>query len=107
MIKKSRKVSDYKKLTMTLPTLRFVNPERVYIHLTNARCKTYDLHVKEGDQVLIGEVIGVRHGGFFEQPVHSTVSGTVEGFEKKFHRTGRKTDVVVIRNNHKEEFHSS
>ncbi|PAT02158.1 hypothetical protein CI105_02100 [Candidatus Izimaplasma bacterium ZiA1] len=107
MIKKSRFVSDYKKLTMTLPTLRYVDPERVYIHLQNARCKTYTLDVKEGDKVLLGEVIGVRHGGFFEQPIHATVSGTVEGVEKKFHRTGRKTDVVVIRNDYQEKYHSS
>ena len=107
MIKKSRFVSDYKKLTMTLPTLRYVDPERVYIHLTNARCKTYDLHVKEGDHVLLGEVIGVRHGGFFEQPIHATISGTVEGTQKKFYRTGRKTEVVVIKNDFQDHYHES
>lgn len=107
MIKKSRFVSDYKKLTMTLPTLRHVDPEMVYIHLTNARCKTYDLHVKEGDHVLLGEVIGVRHGGFFEQPIHATVSGVIEGIEKKFHRTGRKIDAIAIKNDFQDAFHDS
>ena len=72
MIKKSRMVRDYKELTKALPTLRYVEPEAVYIHLQNGRCKTYDLYVKEGDKVKLGEIIGVRHGGFFEQPIHSS-----------------------------------
>ena len=60
MIKKSRQVRDYKALDKTLPTLRYLNPEEVFIHLQNNRCKTYDIYVKEGDHVLLGEVIGMR-----------------------------------------------
>ena len=107
MIKKSRQVRDYKALDKTLPTLRYVNPEEVFIHLQNNRCKTYDIYVKEGDHVLLGEVIGMRHGGFFEQPVHATVSGTVGKISKKFHRTGRKVDVVQITNDYLDTFHES
>lgn len=107
MIKKSRKVKDYKELTKALPTMRFLEPESVYIHLQNGRCKTYDLYVSEGDHVKLGEVIGVRHGGFFEQPIHATVSGIVGPVSKKLHRTGRKVDCVQIRNDFKEEFHES
>ncbi|QMS84284.1 RnfABCDGE type electron transport complex subunit C [Candidatus Xianfuyuplasma coldseepsis] len=107
MIKKSRKVRDYKELTKALPTMRFLEPESVYIHLQNGRCKTYDLYVKEGDYVKLGEVIGIRHGGFFEQPIHATVSGTVGTVSKKLHRTGRKVDCVEIRNDFKETYHES
>lgn len=107
MIKKSRKVRDYKALTRALPTLRYVDPEKVYIHLQNGRCKTYDITVKEGDYVKLGEIIGVRHGGFFEQPIHSTVSGVVGQISKKFHRTGRKVDCVEIRNDFKDTYHQS
>lgn len=107
MIKKSRKVKDYKELTRALPTLRYVEPERVYIHLQNGRCKTYDLTVKEGDTVQLGEAIGVRHGGFFEQPIHATVSGTIGKISKKFHRTGRKVDCIEIRNDFKDTYHES
>ncbi len=107
MIKKSRKVRDYKELTKALPTLRYVDPESVYIHLQNGRCKTYDLYVKEGDYVRLGEIIGVRHGGFFEQPIHSTVSGVVKKISKKLHRTGRKVDCIEIRNDFKETYHES
>ncbi len=107
MIKKSRKVRDYKLLTKTLPTLRYLSPDYVYIHLQNGRCKTYDLTVKEGDYVKLGEVIGVRHGGFFEQPIHSTVSGVIGKIGKKLHRTGRKVDCIEIRNDFKDTYHES
>jgi electron transport complex protein RnfC len=107
MIKKSRKVRDYKELTKALPTMSYLNPESVFIHLQNGRCKTYDLYVKEGDKVKLGEVIGVRHGGFFEQPIHSTVSGTIGTISKKLHRTGRKVDCIEIRNDFKNTYHES
>ena len=107
MIKKSRKVRDYKALTKALPSLRYVDPESVFIHLQNGRCKDYDLTVKEGDYVKLGEIIGVRHGGFFEQPIHSTVSGTVGKVSKKFHRTGRKVDCIEIRNDFTDTYHES
>lgn len=107
MIKKSRKVRDYKELTKALPTLRFLSPNSVFIHLQNGRCKTYDLHVSEGDKVTLGQVIGMRHGGFFEQPIHSTVSGTVGKVSRKLHRTGRKVDCVEIFNDFHETYHES
>jgi len=107
LIKKSRKVSDYKALTKALPTQRYLDPEYVYIHLNNARTKSYDLYVKEGDYVKIGEKIGMRNGGFFEQPIHSTVSGYIGKISKKTHRTGIKVDVVEIRNDFKDTYHES
>jgi len=107
MIKRSRQVRDYKALDKTLPTLQFTTPIEVFIHLQNNRCKTYDLFVKEGDKVKLGEVIAMRHGGFFEQPVHSTVSGVVGKASRKFHRTGRKVDVIQITNDFHDTFHES
>ena len=107
MIKKSKKVKDYKLLTKTLPTLRYLEPNSVFIPVMNNRCKTYDMSVKEGDHVLFGQQIGVRHGGFFEQPIHATISGTVGKISKKLHRTGRKVDVVEIKNDFLETPHES
>ena len=107
MIKRSRQVRDYKALDKTLPTLNYTTPKEVFIHLQNNRCKTYDLFVKEGDNVKLGEVIAMRHGGFFEQPVHSTISGVVGKVSKKFHRTGRKVDVIQITNDFLDTFHES
>lgn len=105
MIKKSKKVRDYKELTRALPTLRYVDPKKVFIHLQNGRCATYDLFVKEGDTVKLGEVIGMRHGGFFEQPVHATVSGVIGPVSKKLHRTGRKVDCIEIQNDYQDMYH--
>lgn len=107
MIKKSSRIKDYKELTKALPAMEFLDPDSVYIHLTNGRCKTYDLHVKEGDHVKVGQVIGARHGGFFEQPIHATVSGTIGPITKKLHRTGRKVDCVEIINDFQETMHES
>lgn len=107
MIKQSRKVRDYKALTKVLPTVRYVDPEKVFIHLQSGRCKTYDLTVQEGDYVKLGEVIGVRHGGFFEQPIHSTVSGTIGAITKKLHRTGRTVDCIEISNDFKDTKHEA
>ncbi len=107
MIKKSKKVKDYKLLTKTLPTLRYLEPHSVFIPIQNNRCKTYDMSVEEGDHVLYGQQIGIRHGGFFEQPIHATVSGTIGKISKKLHRTGRKIEVIEIKNDFLETPHES
>ncbi len=107
MIKKSKKVKDYKLLTKTLPTMRYLEPNSVFVSVQNNRCKTYEMSVKEGDHVLFGQQIGVRHGGFFEQPIHATVSGTIGTISKKLHRTGRKIDVIEIKNDFLDTPHES
>ena len=102
MIEKTKGIKDIRKLTKSLPTIRYDSPDYVYIAITNARCATADVYVKEGDYVKNGTVIGMRHGGFFEQPIHSTVSGTVIGIVKKFHRAGRMVDFIKIENDKKD-----
>ena len=84
MIAKTKKIEDIKTLTKYLPSVRYTDPDYVYLSITNARCATGECYVKEGDKVLLGQVIGMRKGPFFEQPIHSTVSGTVVGIVKKF-----------------------
>ena len=74
MIKKTRKVGHSKALMGALPTIRYIHPEYVYIAVSNARCPKADLFIKEGDYVKCYQLIGMRHGPFFEQPIHSTVS---------------------------------
>ncbi len=105
MISKARKVADYKQLTKELPTLRYVDPERVYINLQSDRCNKYTLDVKEGDHVKLGQIMGERDGGFFKQPIYASISGVVEGFEKKIHPTGIEVECVVIRNDFKDALH--
>lgn len=103
MISKAKRVSDYKQLTKELPTLRYVDPEHVYINLQTARCKEYELRVSEGDHVKLGETLGERSGGFFKQPIYSTVSGTVQGRTTMIDSTGVDVECLTIRNDFKDE----
>ncbi|MFP4078085.1 MAG: RnfABCDGE type electron transport complex subunit C [Candidatus Izemoplasmataceae bacterium] len=107
MISKAKKVSDYKQLTKELPTLRYVDPEHVYINLTTARCKEYELSVSKGDRVKLGEIIGERSGGFFKQPIYSTVSGYVQEKTTMIDSTGIEVECITIRNDFKDEYCSS
>ena len=84
-----------------LPTIRYIHPEYVYIAVSNARCPKADLFIKEGDYVKCYQLIGMRHGPFFEQPIHSTVSGTFVGIEKHYHRNGKLIDFIKIKNDKK------
>lgn len=104
MIAKTREIYRDKRLTNSLPTVRFLDPEYVYLAVTNQRCATGELYVKPGDHVKMGQKIGLRHGPFFEQPIHATVSGEVVGTVKKFHRSGKLTEFVQIKNDKKEEW---
>jgi hypothetical protein len=52
------------------------------------------VYVKPGDQVKVGQPVGIRKGPFFTQPIHSTVSGEVVGIVKKFHRSGKLVDFI-------------
>lgn len=107
MIAKTKGIDDIRKLTKDLPTIRYVDPDYVYLAVANARCATADVYCKPGDKVKVGTVIGMRHGGFFEQPIHSTVSGEIVGIEKKFHRSGKFTDFIKIKNDKQDVFDES
>ena len=103
MIAKTRQITGVVS-TNSLPTMRYLDPEYIYLALTNTRCATSECYVKVGDRVKVGQVVAKRFGGFFEQPVHSTVSGEVVGFVKKFHRSGRLTEFIQVKNDHKDEW---
>ena len=98
MIAKTRKIHDTKNLTGDLPAIRYTNPKYVYLATNNARCPTAEVFVKEGDHVNICQVIGMRHGPFFDQPIHATISGTFVGFEKHYHRNGKLTEFIKLEN---------
>lgn len=103
MIAKTRQIADIRKLTHVLPLVRYVDPEYVYIAVTNARCPQAEVFVKPGDKVKVGTVIGLRKAAYFEQNIHSTVSGEVVGIVKKFHRSGKLLDFIQIKNDKKDE----
>ena len=103
MISKTRHIADTKKLLGMLPTIDIPVPDYIYIATDNARCPSAEVFVKEGDHVYCCQKIGVRHGGFFDQPIHATVSGTFVGYEKHYHRSGKLVNYIKIENDHKDE----
>ena len=102
MIEKTRHIKDTKKLVGMLPAIRYTEPKYLFIAMANARCPKADLYIKEGDHVNSCQVIGMRHGPFFEQPIHATCSGTFVGLEKHYHRNGKLTDFIKLENDFKD-----
>ena len=49
----------------------------------------------------------MRHGPFFDQPIHATCSGTFLGLEKHYHRNGKLTDFIKLENDFKDTLDSS
>ena len=107
MISKTVQIKDIKKLVGSLPAIRFTKPQYLYIAMANARCPRAELFIKEGDHVNSCQVIGMRYGPFFDQPIHATCSGTFLGLEKHYHRNGKLTDFIKIENDFKDTLDSS
>jgi len=107
MIKKTKRVADYKQLTKELPTYDYTDPEYVHINLDSDRAKDYTLDVKEGDYVKLGQKLGERKGGFFTQPIIATISGYIEGTVKKFDDGANELTCVTIRNDYKNNYHET
>ncbi len=107
MIAKTRHIKDTKKLIGSLPAVRYVDPKYIYLATTNARCSSFELYIKEGDHVNCCQLIGMRHGPFFDQPIHATCSGTFVGYEKHYHRNGKLIDFIKIENDFKDTFDKS
>lgn len=104
MIKKTDQIVTIDELAKNLPTIKMEAPEKVYITLTEMRTRSYELTVSEGDSVKVGQIIGERNGGYFTQPIHSTVSGTVGKVVKKFTYSGKKTEVLEIENDFQDTY---
>ena len=107
MIQKTYKIKDTKNITGLLPAVQYKRPEFLYIATSNARCPKADIFINVGDHVNSCQVIGMRHGTFFEQPIHATCSGTFVGYEKHYHRNGKLTDFIKIQNDFKDTLDSS
>lgn len=102
-MKKTRTI-DAHDVPYSLPMIPIDAPEVVYITLGELRTKSYTLDVQEGDQVYIGTQLGMLDGGYFVQPVFSTVSGTVGKIVKKFIYSGKVAEVLEIHNDFKDTF---
>ena len=107
MIAKTRAIHDTKNLTGSLPAIRYVDADYIYMAVQNARASNAEIFVKEGDHVNCCQLIGVRHGPFFDQPIHSACSGTYVGIEKHYHRNGKLNDFLKVKNDHLDTFDPS
>jgi len=107
MIARSTTIKDSRGLLTALPTLHLDVPDYLFLATDNARCGKAEIYAKEGDHVYMGQVIGMRDGGFFKQPIHATCSGTIEGYEEHYHRSGKKVRFLKIHNDHKDEWDPS
>lgn len=102
MILKTTAIHDNKNELAQLATSKLLDPEFVFIPLTNFRCAAATISIKENDKVYLGQQIGMRKGPFFDQPFFSTVSGTYLGLEKHGYRNGKVVDYLKIKNDHKD-----
>ncbi|MDI6452236.1 RnfABCDGE type electron transport complex subunit C [Peloplasma aerotolerans] len=107
MIAKTKYIPDGKKELKALPILHYLNADYLYYPVTSARCPEGETCVRGGQFVKVGEVIGTRKGTFFEQPMHSTVSGEVVGYEKHIDQSGKLVDCLIVKNDKKYELHES
>lgn len=107
MIAKTFHINNYRDLNYALPTDNYLTPKVVYMELTNSRCQEYETYVKAGDSVTIGQVIAKKSCGFFDLPVHATVSGTVGETKKMWSGTGVEDTFLEIFNDFQETPHES
>lgn len=107
MIAKTRTIVKKHDSTGAVQSTNFLDPEYIFLATANARCPNFEIYIKEGDHVDLYQVIGIRHGAFFDQPIHATVSGEYVGLEKHYHRNGKLTDFMKIKNDKKYTVHNS
>jgi electron transport complex protein RnfC len=107
MIEKTRYIPDGKKERKNQPVIHYLEAEYLYFPTTDLRCPAGESCVVDGQYVKVGELIGTRQGGFFEQPIHSTVSGYIVGSEKKVHSSGQTVDCVIVQNDKKYVLHEN
>jgi len=92
-------LDGHKDLTLTKPVLKTIDPDVVWIPLTNgnAPCKAV---VNIGDEVKVGTKIAERNDRFF-LPLFSPVSGTVTAIEKFMTSGMTQAEHLRIQNDHK------
>ncbi|MFA5692527.1 MAG: RnfABCDGE type electron transport complex subunit C [Acholeplasmataceae bacterium] len=107
MILKTRNIPDGKTNLKRLPLITHLEAPFLYYPITSQRCPEGETCVVFGQFVKVGEVIGTRKGPFFEQPIHSTVSGEVVGHEMKYDASGKRVNSMIVKNDFKYELHES
>ncbi len=95
------KLDGQKGLTKDKPIKVIDAPECVYVPLVIGAATQFEIHVAEGDHVCVGTKLATRKDMYV--PIYSPISGTVKGFEKRMHATGRPQNHVVIENDGQNE----
>lgn len=95
------KLDGQKGLTKDKPIMHIDAGDTVYVPLVIGAATQFEIHVAEGDHVCVGTKLATRKDMYV--PIYSPVSGTVKGFEKRMHATGRPQNHVVIENDHQAE----
>ncbi len=107
MTEKTRFIPDFKDYRKDAEIIEYKNPKYLYFPTVDFRCPSGETCVIDGQHVKVGELIGTRDGGFFKQPIYSTVSGKVIGVEKKLHGSGQLVDCLIVENDYKYDLHES
>ncbi len=107
MIETTKRIPDFKAHRYNAAIIEYTKPKYLYFPTVDLRCPTGETCVVDGQRVKVGELIGTRDGGFFKQPIYSSVSGKVVGVEKKLHGSGQMVDCLIIENDFKDELHES
>lgn len=107
MIQSTKFIPDGKERIKKLQIIHYLEAKHLYYPLTSARCPKGETCILEGQSVTVGEVIGTRNAKFFEQPIHSTVSGKMMGVEKHIDESGKYVDCLIIKNDMKYRLHES
>lgn len=105
MIEKTKYIPDGKQQRKEQPIINYREPKYLYYPTVELRCPSGETCVIDGQHVKVGELIGTRHGGFFDQNIFATVSGKVLGFEKKLHGSNQVVDCLIVENDFKYELH--
>ncbi len=96
------KIPGFKHLTKNKELLIMDAPEYVYIPLIVAGNTDVTVKIRKGSQVKIGSVVAVSDK--FDLPILSSVSGVVEGFEKKYAYNGLLVKTVKIKNDFNDSY---
>ncbi len=93
----------YREATWDKPVLRLGEPERVIIPLQDSPGTSYQVAVKEGEDVTAGQKIGVMGEAPASLSVHASISGTVEQIAALPHPLGFQAISLSIASDGKHE----
>ncbi len=99
------KIKSHKEMSKDSFTI-YNKPKYIYIPLMGSNDQDITVFVKKGDYVCKGEMVARRKGAF-SIPFHTSVSGTVIGFEEKLHHSGTYVRCIKIENDLKERVEES